>query len=240
MDNAGFMVWGRNQANIKAFFDKNKTLRVFGEWLVPHNFKGYVESAWRNFYVFDVLDDAGNYLHYETYKPLLDEFGILSIPPLAVIDNPTSEQLDDLVKQNKFMVEDQETHGEGIVVKRYDYVNQYGRVTWGKIVSNDFKEIRGTSKSGKVNIQQGFVLEEGIAKKYVTEALVEKEFAKIVNESDGWASKYIPRLLSTIFYVLVKEETYNFVKENKNPTINFKLLQTFVNARIKEVKPELF
>jgi len=73
----------------------------------------------------------------------------------------------------------------------------------------------------------------------VTGSLVEKEYSKISVES-GWTSKMIPKLLGTVFYCLIKEEAWEFVKELKNPTIDFKRLQALTFARVKEIKPELF
>jgi hypothetical protein len=83
------------------------------------------------------------------------------------------------------------------------------------------------------------LVEEAIAKKFVTTALIEKEHSKIACDG-GWTSRQIPRLLNTVFYSLIKEDTWEFIKEHKNPTINFKTLQHFVVAEIKSKKPELF
>ena len=60
------------------------------------------------------------------------------------------------------------------------------------------------------------------------------------DDESGWASKQIPRLLNTVFYCLVKEECWNFVKEFKNPIVDFKRLSFFTINRIKEVMPHLF
>jgi hypothetical protein len=68
---------------------------------------------------------------------------------------------------------------------------------------------------------------------------VEKEFAKI-EVADGWTSKMIPRLLNTVYYSLVKEESWNFIKEHKNPTIDYRKLMHFVFNEVKTKKPELF
>ena len=57
---------------------------------------------------------------------------------------------------------------------------------------------------------------------------------------EGWNSKYIPRLLMTVFYDLVNEETWNIVKEFKQPTIDFKRLYGLTVLRTKELKPEVF
>lgn len=68
---------------------------------------------------------------------------------------------------------------------------------------------------------------------------MDKEHAKIVTES-GWSSKMIPRLLNVVFYSLVKEDAWEFVKEHNFPSIDFKRLKHFVFARTKELRPDLF
>lgn len=83
------------------------------------------------------------------------------------------------------------------------------------------------------------MVEEEIANKFVTKALCEKVFAKIENES-GWSSKFIPRLFNTVYYDLVKEDCWEFVKDNKNPTINFATLQHITFKKVKEHLPHVF
>ena len=79
--------------------------------------------------------------------------------------------------------------------------------------------IRNSNYEQLVNqlMKNDFLIEDGkgygeeIAEKYVTTAFCEKEYAKI-ESIDGWNSKMIPRLLNTIYYEVVKEECWNFVK----------------------------
>lgn len=47
-------------------------------------------------------------------------------------------------------------------------------------------------------------------------------------------------LLNTVFYDLVREETWNFVKRHKQPKIDFKVLNRYAIQKIKQLKPELF
>jgi hypothetical protein len=82
--------------------------------------------------------------------------------------------------------------------------------------------------------------EEQIVAKAVTAQLVEKEYAKIVLAENGWSSKFIPRLLETVFHCVVTEELYSCWKEVKYGTINGQSLRAFTIQRVKEVKPELF
>jgi hypothetical protein len=50
----------------------------------------------------------------------------------------------------------------------------------------------------------------------------------------------IPRLLSSVYHELVCEEMWNILKAFKNPTVNFKVLNNFTIAKIKQIKPEIF
>ena len=235
-DNAGFYEWALKQENIIELFLHYPNLRLYGEWLVPHTLKTYQESAWRNFYVFDVMDVNG-YLTYDQYSELLNKYGIDYIPPICKIENPTYERLINQLEKNDYLIEDGEGTGEGIVIKNYDYINRFGRVVWAKIVKNEFK---AKHRKGKVTeLKENKIIEQEIAEKFVTKSLIEKEFAKIESES-GWSSKLIPRLLNTVFYCLIKEDSWNFIKENKNPTIDYKRLLYFSNNKVKELMAHLF
>lgn len=235
-DNAGFYNWAIKQDKLLKFFEKHPNLRLYGEWLVPHTLKTYSETAWRNFYVFDVLEED-EYLHYEDYKQLLEEFSIKFIPPICKITNPSYDRLISQLEKNGYLIQDGKGVGEGIVVKNYDYKNKFGNKIWAKIVSNEFKTSHG--KCTTAELKENKLVEEEIVNKFVTLALVEKEHSKIALEN-GWSSEYIPRLLNTVFYCLIVEDGYNFVKEFKNPTINFKTLNAITTAKIKELMPHLF
>lgn len=242
-DNAGFLEWAKGQKHLISYLNENPNHRLFGEWIVPHSLTTYRGNAWRNFYVFDVEIDSSSesdtvYMHYNDYKPLLDKHGVDYIPPIAIIKNASYDQIVRQLEKNNYLIEDGKGNGEGIVLKNYDFKNKYGRTIWAKIVTSEFKEKHSKAMGGQVSLGKRMV-EDEIAEKYVTSALCEKEYAKIVAE-DGWNSKMILRLLNTIYYEVVKEECWNFVKENKNPTINFKTLQHFVYAKVRERMPNLF
>jgi len=236
-DNAGFYNWACEQDNIFEFFKEYPTLRLYGEWLVPHSLKTYNEKAWRKFYVFDVMEGE-NYLPYEEYAAILEPFGIEFIPPLCKVENPTYERLISQLENNGYLIEDGKGIGEGIVIKNYDYKNKYGRVTWAKIVTNEFKAKH--AKCQVTEIKETKVIEQEICEKFVTKSLIEKEFSKIETECGDWSSKYIPRLINTVYYCLVTEECWNFVKEFKFPNVDFKRLQFFCTQQIKAQMPVLF
>lgn len=237
-DNAGFFNEIIKDTNIKQFLYDRPHLRLYGEFLVPHSLKTYQEDAWRKFYIFDVVDTiTGRYLAYDEYQPLLEQYGLTYIPCIAILEDPTLEELSKLLETNTYLVT--EGVGEGIVIKRYDFVNQWGHTKWAKIVNVEFK-VKAKQKVRsdlKATIE---TLEAKIAEKFVTEALVEKEYAKIALDEDGWQSRKIPELLCTVYYCLITEEMWEIVKYCKRPTIDFKRLYSTVCARVRQVKPELF
>lgn len=249
-DNAGFYAWVVKQDNLLKYLQKNPTHRLYGEWLVPHSLKTYKKDSWRNFFVFDVAvdkdeskilhkgDGTMEYLHYNEYKSLLEENCLNFIPPICVLQNSNYEQLINQLEKNNFLIEDGKGIGEGIVAKNYSFTNKYGRNTFAKIVTSEFKE-KHIKAMGPPTIKGKNIIEEIIAEEFVTQALVEKVYSKIKNES-GFTSKSIPRLLNSVFYDVVKEDTWNFVKKHNNPTINFTTLKYFVFSKTKAKMPHLF
>lgn len=242
-DNAGFYNAIINDERIINYLNKHPSHRLFGEWLVPHTLKTYRQDAWRKFYIFDVCldkEDGLEYIPYDIYKPLLEEFNLDYIPPLAIITNPTYESLIKcLEKTGQFLIEDGKGIGEGIVIKNYDFYNKYKRQTWAKIVANEFKE-KHHKEMGCPEIKTEKMIEEKIVDDFCTESFIEKEYTKIVIEQNGWQSKYIPMLLGRVFSELIKEESWNIVKKYKNPKIDYKTLNALVIRKIKETKKEVF
>lgn len=239
-DNAGFCKWvDDNFDHFTKFFKERPDLRLYGEWLVPHTLKTYNEDAWRKFYIFDVYDErTKSYCTYEYYQPILEEWNFDYIPPICIINNTNYDQLVKQLDQNVFLIEDGKGVGEGIVIKNYNFINKFGRQCFAKLIKNTFKE---KFMKGKPTVKNGNLLvEEAIVNRYVTKELVDKEFAKIVNANEGWSSKYIPRLLNTVYHCLVVEDLWDALKHFKRPTINFKLLATFTTNKVKELKSELF
>jgi hypothetical protein len=234
-DNAGFWNWAVEQDMFSRFFAEYPNVKLYGEWLVPHTLRTYEDLAWRKFYVFDVVDGF-RHLAYDEYQPMVERFGIEYIPPICKIKDPTHERMIEQLEKNTYLIKDGEGSGEGIVIKNYNYRNRFGHVIWAKIVKNEFKAKH--QKADVTELKEKKLAEDQIVDKFVTLAMVEKEYAKIA--VDGWSSKYIPRLLNTVFYTLVKEECWNFVKDLKNPTIDFKLLNYKTTERVKSLMSHLF
>lgn len=189
-------------------------------------------------YVKNDENDELKYIPYEEYKDLLEEFNINYIQPIKIIKNGTFEDFLKCTEINTFLIKNGQGVGEGVVIKNYNFKNKYGRTTWAKIVTNEFKEKHGREIGSPV--KENILIEQQIIDKYITESLVDKEYEKINLEKNGWSSKYIPMLLSKIYYELINEEMWHILKDFKNPTINFKTLNQVCIMKIKEIKKELF
>lgn len=236
-DNLGFYNWFLDQMNLRAFLFKYPELRLYGEWLKPHSLKTYNDDAWNKFYVFDVMNGE-EYLHYNEYAKLLEEFNIPYVPAICTITNPLKEQLINALEGNTFLIKDGQGLGEGIVIKNYSFKNKFGNVVWAKIVRNEFKDLHSRVMRPPA-IPGALDVERKIVDKFVTQTLVDKEYAKILNEGD-WSNKKIPQLLGVLFYTLIKEEGWEIVRTMKYPTIDYKRLQSLVNIKIKELLPNIF
>lgn len=237
-DNAGFYAYVQTSGKLLGFFSKYPGVRLYGEWLVPHSLKTYEDSAWRKFYIFDTCREDGILIPYDEYLPMIQEFDLDYIPALKIFTNASVDDFRAYLEVNKFLIQENQGIGEGIIIKNYAYRNKYGRQVWAKMVTNDFKtknlKTFGASHSVK------YLLEQTIIDEYLTGAFLDKEFAKIVQTQGGWNSKRIPEFLGRIYHEFVSEELWNIVREHKNPTIDFKKLQQVLIAKTKEMKPEIF
>lgn len=247
-DNAGFCAWVKSQCSYGGeenhplenfFWDNNDKYILYGEWLVPHTIKNYRDDAWRRFWIFDVYDrTTGAFLPYEVYQPLLEQYGLDYIPCIKMFKNGSYENfLYEAQNHAGFLLPDG-AKGEGIVIKNYNWTNKFQQVTWAKIILNEFKD--NFHKAMGANLQEVGSNAQVICDVACTPHLIDKEYAKIVNEVGEWSSRYIPRLLHTVFYSVVTEELWDCLKKINLGSVNFQELRGLVTLKIKTTKPELF
>ena len=208
---------------------------IYGEWLIPVNIKRYKKEAWYKFYVFDVFDmSSKKYLRYDEYTPELMELNILFIPEIIVLNNPTSEDISSyLEKTSEFLLDN--GVGEGIVIKNYEYKNQYGRTTWAKLLTEDFliKKTKGR-KDNSFN-KDNTPIEYKIVSMYLTPEHIMKEKQKMIERYGSWESKMIFEFLNRCFLEFYKDNWEIILKKLHFPTINFNTLKKLCDAKAKEV-----
>lgn len=238
-DNMGFMTSFVTDKSLYSKFEeilkKNQNFIIYGEWLVPVTIKRYGKDAWKKFYVFDVFNNEdGTYLPFNNYKEMLDEYGLLYIPEIAVLNDPSEEDIKEyLDKTGEFLIT--EGLGEGIVIKNYDYKNKYGRRTWAKILTEDFKKNKKELRKRIHIAKNEGDIELLIVNYYLTSEHVLKEKYKIEEKYGGWSSKNIFELLNRVYDEFLKDNFELILKRYKDPTINFKLLRQYSNDFVKEI-----
>ena len=122
--------------------------------------------------------------------------------------------------------------GEGIVIKNYDFKNQFGRTCWAKLIRPEFKDDNNTlSNPNKIENRDG--VEQLFVNEFFTSDQILKEKAKIANEKGSFENKDIPRLLNTAYYEILRDNLVDFVNK-KNPKIDFKSLRTRAFTEIRK------
>lgn len=235
-DFRGLGQWAK-QSFVRDLFDEQPDWHLYGEWLVPHTLRTYHDKYWNEFHVFDVMCN-GEYLSYNDYHETLEYYGFYVVPPICVVHDPTIEWLTKLLPQATYGIKDGQGTGEGIVVKNYNYINPYGRVTWGKIVANEFKA-KHNAREPQIMTAPA-IYERYLAETFLTETLVRKTAAKIAAMHNGWESRFIPQLLGTVWHDFVTEEIWAILKKGKNPRIDFAHLHRCITQRTKQLAPDIF
>lgn len=206
-------------------------LTLRGEWLIRHSIS-YSALKLNKFYVFDVQHSEA-YFHANNYIPFLENVEVEYIPVLAKIENPTLAALVNLVDgPDEFGA----TQKEGIVIKRYDFKNKYGRTTWAKLVSADFKEknkmVFGATKHDPVELK--------LASRCVSLELVLKTIYKIKDERGEISIRQMPEVLGRVWYDVFSENLWEFVKKEKVTKLDFREARRLVEKYAREFALDYF
>lgn len=207
---------------------------IYGEWLVPHTIKRYNENAWNKFYVFDIFDTLSlKYINYDIYSLELDNYkNINYIPLIAKLENPIQEDIKALLdKTGTYLIKD--GLGEGIVIKNYEFINKYGRTTWAKVLTEDFKNTKSHIRTRNSDEKSDYEIEHKIILLMTVEH-INKEFNKLIESKGDWSSKYIFELLNRVYMEFIHDNIDFIINKFKNPIINFRVLKQLSDSRVKE------
>jgi len=232
-----------NQEKFLKFFELYPNTIIYGEWLVKHTISWYRPLAYNKFYAFDVLDlNTGYFWRPDIRLERLGALEINQVIPIAKVPGPAistddAERLQRYADLNRFLIDETDKVGEGVVIKAFNgdipYVNKYGRTTWAKIVRQEFKE-QNTVAMGIGEVAFKEKPEQKFVDQFVTEGRVEKLKQKIMSEhGTGWQSKYIPEILGKIYYDVFSEELWGYIKKERVNAIDFKVLQQLTILRTK-------
>ncbi|HNS42166.1 MAG TPA: RNA ligase family protein [Taishania sp.] len=233
-DNYGFYQYVLNNKDLYLpFFTILPNAILYGEFLKIHNIKTYRKDALDKFYVFDVMLND-HYIEYDTYQLTLEKLGILYVPLLAKV-NDYKGDFSEFLPQADFLLES--GHGEGIVIKNYDFVNKYGETKWAKLINENFSLEKG--KPRPVRNEADNTLEQKIVDELVTEHFVKKEYTKLIAQLGEGVKGIQGQLLRVVNKTLIDEEG-SFIVEQYGENVDFKLITKFTTLKVKQVLPELF
>ena len=243
-DNAGFAQWFFNSEDeeacgLRTCLLDHPDLYIYGEWMAKFvgQIKDYNQEAKYHFYIFDVYDAAkGEYLASDVWRPILAQYDLEPwfVEILAVLDYPTKEQIAELAQNNKFLLDNAEHPGEGVVLKCYEWRNQFGRQQWGKLVLDEYKQEKSRNKT----VRLPGAVEQEIVEIYISNAELAKTYAKIalqcgVEKLDRSNKMHVGRFIGTVWQDLL-EETPNWAKKMKNPVVDFGALRGLCNDKARK------
>ena len=200
-----------------------------GEWLIQHS-TVYDKEKYSHFYLFDVQWRTGAYVPIDQWSGSADEHGVRYIPVLARYNRPSMEMLVELTKgPDEFGAKQK----EGVVVKRYDFSNKYGRMTWGKLVSADFTE--------KMHAAMGAINDDPVEIRFVARVVTYEFIMKTIGtiEQDVVARKLtirdMPQVLGRVWHDAFTEELWDFVKKENVGKMDFRAAQRLAVQKTRDV-----
>lgn len=249
-DNAGFMntlckldfnpytdtkIASQLYQQLHHYLSRHPNYIIYGEWLVPHTIKRYNSDSWKKLYLFDVYDAENNvYINYDIWTEEMKKYPEINVIPLiAKLENPSEEDIKKYLEDTgNFLLS--EGLGEGIVIKNYAFVNKYGRTTWAKLLTEDFRNKKEHVKQFANENKEDNPVEYKIIKLMTVEH-IQKEYHKLIESKGEFNSKMIFELLNRVFNEFFKDNWEIILKKFKNPTIDFKRLKQLSDIKTKEI-----
>lgn len=206
-------------------------LILYGEWLVPHTIL-YEKDNYMRWYMYDVFNtNTDKYLTRPSVRELIGTYQILSPHEFGYFYNPIVNQLRDLVGKSILG-----NKGEGIVIKRDDFINRWGDRCYAKLVAPEFLEDNAITFNSNSKASEAYN-EMYVINKWMTSSRVSKITNKVQPQiEEKLDMKHIPRIINESYHDLISEEAWEIAKLNKQ--IDFKKLRdlAFKKAKLLYVK----
>ena len=238
-DNAGFAAWMKSDneesASITRACQANPNWIIYGEFGVGKvgAIKKYTKEAINKLWIFDIYNrETEQYLTWDELEAVLIMYDLIDyrVKLLATLTNPTLDDIIKVANENTFLLEGTDTLGEGVVIRRDNYTNCYGRYAVAKYVREDFRH--GTSKVKRI-VQAGEV-EQDFIDRYLTQSELEKAKAKTAlacgEEYVPGNGKFIGMFLNLLWKDALEENIVDFCKRAKNPQIDFAALNGLIKT----------
>lgn len=203
---------------------------LYGEYTIPHAGVEYKEEYKNKFFVFDVFDKKSDtFLDYYTYSTLCYMYDIPFLPLICSGYNMSEDNIRKIAESDRTFLSEKQQFSEGVVIKRYDYINPKGRTIWAKYVNEAFIDAKGIKLTKIVSrrIEDDFI-EANLDKLEIT-----KEKDKLVVENGNkWENKLIP-ILGQIVFDSFMEDYSHLTEELDNAKLR-KSIMTVVAIKSKE------
>lgn len=222
---------------LREFCAAHPSLIVFGEFLVPHAIRDYDKWAWKHLFVFDVYDrEEDRYLTDAEWRPMVAAFDNIQkyvVPVLAELDSPSMEELEQIMRSNRYLLSDAGHIGEGVVIRHPGFINKFGHYAVAKIVCKE--AIKQAKDSAAQNAKEH--VEEDIIQRWLTESELEKAAAKVaakfeVDALDPNSRAHVGMLQSLAYRGAILDEITDIVKKMKKPVIDFGHLEGLSNKAV--------
>lgn len=224
----GAVQYIKNHHGINELLRKHPGFRLYGEWLVKHTIQ-YKETAYGKFYLFDMYEPAVGFCSTPFVNDMAKEFAIETPHYYGEMLVTDLDQLKALV--GKSMLGDK---GEGVVIKRTDFKNQFGDIVYAKMVTEDFMEENAIVFGGNNKFSDVY-RELWAVNKYMTLPRLRKILQKISSEvSERLDMKHIPRVMHTAYHDMFTEEMWEIATKATAP-FNFKKFKELAFKKAKQI-----
>lgn len=222
----GFDAYVDKHEGISELFHDLPKYHLYGEWLVRHTIH-YNEENYKKWYLYDIIDTETNeWLSRAEVAKISNDYDLNRTWHMDTLENPTIEQLKEYVGKSALG-----KYGEGIVIKNPTFINRWGDRCYAKLVRQEFLEANAMTFNSN-NKASEYYWETHFIHKYITEARLEKILHKLAPEiNERWDMKHIPRIINTVYYDTITEESWELAKLAK--PIDFKKLKEFSLKKTK-------
>ena len=242
-DNAGFYNWVLSDAEqalkLRELMLDNPTWIVYGEWGVGRvaSIKDYDEVSKDHLWIFDVYDSATDqYLKYHEWVEEMSHFGLSKwVVPMTILDHPTMKQIQELAEKNKFLLNGANHAGEGVVIRNYNFRDNYGNYQVAKFVLDEYKQ----NKAKKQKSADPTDVIQAIIENYCTDAEISKAVNKIcllleMDHFDLSNNKAIGMTLQMVWNESILSECADWVKKYKCPVVDFSALRMACFEKVRQ------
>lgn len=173
-----------------------------------------------------------------SYKLAIKEFNKIGLEFVRVIFEGTAYEVRNNIDLNSFLDKDspyrEAGRPEGIVIKNYDRLNQFGRPLYAKMVRDDFKEKNKVKFDNKKTKKRDALY---ITEKYATEARIKKIILKMVNnEGKNLSRELMNSLIPKVIKDILSESIIEIYEEDKRVNrIDFNMLHELVPKKCLRV-----